>query len=451
VPTTIDDLAASLQQFFASRFPLGGDGGSGSMLLVFDPLGFPLSIKEFVGTGGGPVGDLLAHQRAAELADQLPAASSLLTGTYLPRGGSKLSRWYHGFVDGSSGPSATDADRRASFEAAKLEALRALSNNELVVVSSPNGSTVPAGTDERYYATSMAPVDWFAEDSDVWQTYKVDAADDPPPQRVFPWYAPPPPIWYREVPDVGPFRGHDHPPIHAPVHPELTEYVHIATEAELHIGIERNHHDRAPATIGNRVELQVEPVAPTGSGSQSRLLTTVFTDLPVDGVVREDENLSNPLVPNPSSGVWNPSSGVISGLSVVDAVLASTTPTKPSSSKFSVRFEYCLVRFDRPWWDDMFLARRDWQLAGYEAGGLSSGLANKPKDPLTMVTVGMLIVRNLAISANWSESDLATLPRSTSLGPFCIAASTFNAGTLTRKGYQVIAWLCQVPPALPPL
>ncbi|MER8692084.1 hypothetical protein NKI77_07895 [Mesorhizobium opportunistum] len=464
MPTTIDDLASSLQQFFASRFPLGGDGGAGSMLLVFDPLGFPLSIREFAGSGATLAGDLLAHQRAAELADQLPAAGPLLTGTYLPRGGSKLSRWYHGIVDGSSGPSAADADRRAAFEAAKLEALRALSNNELVVVSSPDGSTVPAGTDDRYYATSMTPVDWFAEDSDVWQMYKVDAADDPPPQENPPWYAPRPPIWYREIPVPGDdrFPGPDHLPVHAPTHPELTDYVRLATESELQVGIEQeNHvlahpwtldHDRlltARPTIGSRVQLQVQPVNPIGNGSRSRLLTTVLTDVPLADVLTE-----NPILTHPWADRWNPSSAqVIGGLSVSDAILASTTSTRPSSSKFSVRFDYCVVRFDRPWWDDMFLSRRDWQLAGYQAGELCSGAAGQPKDPLTMVTVGMLVVRNLAISANWSQADLAMLPRSTSLGPFCIAASTFDAasGALTRKGHQVIAWLCQVPPALPPL
>lgn len=464
MPTTIDDLASSLQQYFASKFPLGGDGGPGSLLLIFDPLGFPLSTREFLGPdGGGPVGDLLAHQRAAELADQLPAASSLLGGTYLPRGGSKLSRWYRGVVDGSNGPPA-DVEERATFDAAKVSAQRALSNNELVLVSSPDGSTRPAGTDDMYYATSMVPVDWFADESDVWQVYKVDAGDNPPPQSDPPWYAPKPPIWYRKprVLDNDPFPGHDHLPIYAPTHPELTDYIRIATEAELQTEIAREGHLHAPpwtpdlarpATIGSsrlsRHHLQVQPLSSAVSGIGSRLLTTISADSPVDAVAPDNEPVVNPNVLHR----WNPSFARVAGneVSASGAVLASTTSARPSSSKFSVQFDYCLVRFDRPWWDDMFLSRRDWQLSGYGAGELSSGKAGQPRDPLTMVTVGMLVVKKLAISANWTDADLAMLPRSTSLGPFCIAASTFNSGSLTRAGHQVIAWMCQVPPSLPPL
>ncbi|MBW9051117.1 hypothetical protein [Rhizobium mesosinicum] len=464
MPTTIDDLASSLQQFFASKFPLGGDGGAGSLLLIFDPLGFPLSTREFLGPdGGGPVGDLLAHQRAAELADQLPSASSLLGGTYLPRGGSKLSRWYRGVVDGSSG-SPADGAGRANFDAAKVAAQRALSNNELVLVSSPDGSTQPAGTDDMYYSTSMVPVDWFADESDVWQVYKVDAGDDPPQRADPPWYAPKPPIWYRKARalDADPFPGHDHLPIYAPSHPELTEYVRIATEAELQTELTREGHLRShprgldlsrAATIGSAVRnqhhLQVRPLSSAVSGIRSRLLTAISAAPPVDTAALENDPFENPSVLRR----WRPSLGRVAdnGVSASGAVLASTTSARPSSSKFSVQFDYCLVRFDRPWWDDMFLSRRDWQLSGYGAGELSSGKASQPKDPLTLVTVGMLVVKNLAISANWSDADLATLPRSTSLGPFCIAASTFHSGSLARAGHQVIAWLCQVPPSLPPL
>ncbi len=110
------------------------------------------------------------------------------------------------------------------------------------------------------------------------------------------------------------------------------------------------------------------------------------------------------------------------------------------------------MRLDRPWWADTFLERRDWRLPGFGPGQISTGSAAEPAGEITLITIGMLVIRNLTITARWSAADLAALPRSTSLGPFCIAAGTFDraTGTLTRKGMQAAAWLCSVPARLPP-
>ena len=64
-------------------------------------------------------------------------------------------------------------------------------------------------------------------------------------------------------------------------------------------------------------------------------------------------------------------------------------------------------------------------------------------------------IRKLTIEAQWSAEDLRVLPNSVSLGPFCLVAGTFikgsgASGTITREGLQVIAWMCEVPPVLPP-
>lgn len=450
MPTTLDDLAAGLQTFFAERFPLGGDGGPGSVLLMFDPLGHPLPAREFGSAVGGGVGGLLAHQRAAALADQIPAANAIDGGAYVPRGGSALSRWYRDLVRGSNGPPTSNPDARAAFEAAKAQATNALANSELVLAASPDGSPLPAGVNVRYYATSMVPVDWFEPESDAWQTYSVGAAENPPPDHEKPWYVPLPPREYRRIPPVGPeddpFLWPEEIPPHlrqlrAAINPAVTSFVQAATVAE--VGA-----DVVDDEMG--VGLDVTPIA---GASRARLLSAVVNP----ALAREAGRVVLPVdetVAHSPAFRWNPARiDVLAEVSVIDAVLAGTSSEKSTSSNFSVRFDYCLVRFDRPWWDEAFLARRDWQVPGYDAHQLSSGSATEPRDPLTLITVGMLVVRNLKVTAEWSDNDIDALPRSTSLGPFCIAAAEFDSstGTLTRDGHQAIAWLCQVPPPLPPL
>ncbi|BDT87371.1 hypothetical protein GV791_09340 [Nocardia cyriacigeorgica] len=474
MPSTIDDLAEALRQFFATKFPPTGNGGQGSTLLYFDPLGFPLSASEFSGTGPDHAGDLLAHQRAAELADQIPAANALTQGTYIPRGGSKLSRWYASLVRGSGRPPPSEASALAAFEAAKTEAMQSLSNNELAVVSALDGSTAATGTNDRYYATSMTPVDWYEETSTVWQTYSLEATDDPTPApSAPPWVPPKPPMRYRvlPIPDWDPIDPHSGRTISA-----IVDYVRVATESErlreLTTG-ESNTPDsmgpwhsaavderairelvltgELPSLTPDRIGLAVSELTQE-TPRRTRLVNSIRTTPVVDDtgwrIIVADDTVTETALFG-----WNPSDFAVAGeRSTVDAVLEATTATEPSSSDISVQFEYCLVRFDRPWWDDVFLSRSDWQVAGYASGQLSSGGAGQPIDPLTMVTVGMLVIRNLSITARWSSTDLQSLPRSTSIGPFCIAAASFDGATgkLTRNGYQAIAWLCQVPPKLPP-
>jgi hypothetical protein len=134
-------------------------------------------------------------------------------------------------------------------------------------------------------------------------------------------------------------------------------------------------------------------------------------------------------------------------------VVAKTTTQAANADGFHVSFDYCLVRFTRPWWDDVFLTRSDWSLPGYRPGQVSSGSASRPAGAITLMTVGMLVVRNLAIRANWSDRDKRAMASSVSLGPFSIAGASFDSasGTVSHDGMQAIAWLCQVPQELPPV
>ena len=62
----------------------------------------------------------------------------------------------------------------------------------------------------------------------------------------------------------------------------------------------------------------------------------------------------------------------------------------------------------------------------------------------------MLVIKNLQISG-WSSADLDALTQSASLGPFSFAGGKeVVSGTLTAPGLQVIGWVCDLVPPLPP-
>jgi nucleoid-associated protein YgaU len=67
---------------------------------------------------------------------------------------------------------------------------------------------------------------------------------------------------------------------------------------------------------------------------------------------------------------------------------------------------------------------------------------------MAWLPVGFVAVRNLTISAQWSAEDSANLGSVTDFGPFQVGAS--DGQTLTHAGLQVVAWLLQRLPELPP-
>jgi 2-oxoglutarate dehydrogenase E2 component (dihydrolipoamide succinyltransferase) len=473
MPATLDGLAADLQRFFVERFPqLDAGDGPGSVLLVFDNLGRPLSPREFAGSGTGAARDLLSHQRAADLADQIPAPNALKRGWYLPRSGSRLSRWYATLLSGSvAAPEsgATPADL-AAFEAAKDGALRLLEENKLVAVSGSaaagdGGTVAAAGTHDAYYATSMSPLDWYTDSAACWSTYEVAAADAPAAAAAAGPVATPQ-FALRVAAD--------------PSAAELVDYVRYATETEpdrpdqpdpvessrllIPAGLRRlnallnaqsglvSAGDTAPVR-GVQLARDAQPVSVersldrsqlagiarlAGSGAADAVAARMVAEVGADAVV-PDRRVS-------------PVDAAIGPGAALTAVVDATAPKPATSQGFGVHFEYCLVHLDRPWWDEVFLSRQDWRVPGYQAGQISSGTTSGAADIVSLITTGMVVIRNLTITATWSEADLAALPHSTSLGPFCIAAGDLDktSGTLTRKGLQVIAWLVQVPPVLPP-
>lgn len=408
MPATIDGLAADLRRFFEEKLPAGPAEGPGSVSLIFDALGSPLSVPEFTGPEAAPSSQIFARQRAAELADQLPAANTLAAGSYLPRGGGRLSDWYALMVNAAVGAG-------AAFDLAKAAALRDLENNKQVVLG---------GAIDTRYLTTMSPPDFFRPEFDGWQQYSVKAGDEPPPA-----VRPGPRIPLLTTP----FEG----PMHSGI------LIH-GTLAESLVGL---NDPNPPLPVRERGAL----AAGTDFRHLGRLpveSTTSIIDAPDDAVVPLIRAIEPRVALAEAVARFDPALNA----SAAAAVLAEATKVPATSGNFEVSFDYCFVRFERPWWSEIFLSRTDWRVDQVGKGMISTGSSVNPTGPVTLITSGMLVVRKLTIKANWSQQDLEVLPSSPSLGPFCLVAGNFekSSGTLVREGLQVIAWLCEVPPILPP-
>lgn len=128
--------------------------------------------------------------------------------------------------------------------------------------------------------------------------------------------------------------------------------------------------------------------------------------------------------------------------------LRSNAPTQPSTTnEISISFDYCIVGVDRPWYDGAFINNKSWFIPGTPKGGLTS------KDNLaaniTLMPIGFVAIRNLSIKADWSASDMANSSNAIQFGPFNVSSMIIN-NTLSHQGVQIIGWLLERMPDLPP-
>jgi len=419
MPVTLDQLAATLHQFFQDKLPGQVGDTAGSALLVFDPFGMPLAAEDFGVGGTDSQQQLLAHQRAGHLADQLPAANGLSNGWYLAQTGSRLSRWYHTLVSESSCTSTSDQDKTA-FEARKAAALQELDLNAMIEVAgaTSTGTTVdPTGVHDSFYATGMTPTSWYRPDADCWETHHIDGTEAPPSSDPSPL---PMPGFHLRV---------DSPPP-SPASPESDSLPdgffmpQLADDNSQFIVATWGKHVGDPVTAG-------EPIVDVESGK-----VTAELQSPATGTLLEITAQEGDAVP----------------VGALLALIGAGQPSpSPATDGFDVTFDYCLVTFDRPWWDEVFIATPTWSVPGFTAGQIASGDARAPALAIPAITTGMIVIRNLQIAATWTDSDQQRLTSgAVSLGPFSVTGATFNGQTLNRQGMQATAWICQVPPVLPP-
>ena len=127
--------------------------------------------------------------------------------------------------------------------------------------------------------------------------------------------------------------------------------------------------------------------------------------------------------------------------------VGAITPTQPAEAeKVTVTFDYCLVQIRRPWYTPAFVNNASWYVPGTPKGAMTvTGTAGS----MSFLPIALVGIRNLSIEANWSATDVRNASIATGFGPFKINSNVVNS-TLAHAGLQVIGWLLQAMPQLPP-
>jgi hypothetical protein len=128
----------------------------------------------------------------------------------------------------------------------------------------------------------------------------------------------------------------------------------------------------------------------------------------------------------------------------------NATPQATQSDGVSMSFDYCIVRLNRPWLSMDFLGSPGWYVPGVPAGGLSNGSDLSGTYPFCAIPTAFVAIKNLTVSANWSDADKTAAQSAVAVGAFSLAGRQFDGQTLSCPGIQIVAWVCTPTPLLPP-
>jgi hypothetical protein len=167
-------------------------------------------------------------------------------------------------------------------------------------------------------------------------------------------------------------------------------------------------------------------------------------------------------------------------------VINNAGPTPALQPEFTITFDYCLMQLRRPWMSGDFLASGNWYIAGAHSGDYAcgpivatsagstpaptatpaSGTATStpaatistpappaptpPAAPFSWAPVACIAIKNLVIDAGGGALDPSVMTSATAFGPFAFRPQPGTSDKLSNPGVQIVAWVCQAQPLLPP-
>jgi hypothetical protein len=406
-----DDLIQNVYAYFLDKYRQAVPGASGGELVAFEHIGFSPGCSNLTGTNVAAA----ALEELAYLVDVLP----LVDGGFYSRTMRTISVTYSMMLDAAEPSSAASSQ---GFSDLKTQAKKAYDAAEAGSFDGPTS----------YKPTYPTPIDWYdLTNTANWASYCYTASAQAPP-----------------VP-----AGQPTPPVAPNVHLQW----HIVPP-ELRPAILRRSIEEGPE-IPERVERPMFISAPAVQVERQAIATPVArpaAEAMVTPVARPAvETMATAVVrPAGASVLVTPKTLIhpveLTALMSVANIATQTAPQPVETPKFSMSFDYCLVRLRRSWLSGDFLATPGWYVNGKHAGDYASGGSTNTGD-FPVIPTAFIAVKNLVIDAAWSDSDAAAGESAASFGPFSLLGRPANdKNGIHNPGLQIIAWICTVLPQLPP-
>lgn len=131
----------------------------------------------------------------------------------------------------------------------------------------------------------------------------------------------------------------------------------------------------------------------------------------------------------------------------VESVIVQDAPHEPVvTNNATISFSYCVVTIDRSWFHEAFVRNPFWKVPGQAKGQLSANDGHG----LAVLPVGFIAIKDLSIKAPWTPEDISNLEQSVQFGPFNFDSTVDANGAIGHAGIQIVGWMLQDMPDLPP-
>ncbi len=427
----VEDLMENVRDFFIEKYP-GVE--KSDYFLAFEPLGTIIDPEDFEDENEENE-ELKAREQLSIMSDRLPEIGpTYLTGT------SQLSEIYEALVKGAAFTGANiEADDKTEYIAklhdVQSEAVQKFEDGVKQSLETPEG---------QYLPVFGSPKRWFDPKGPFWMRKSFSAGTDlgtPPPKKKAEKSGIIPLMWRPKLQISAKAVN----AIKAPKPtPKGTPKVQFSSAVMMQ-----------PMLLNLKAQTAKPAVKPKSRKIQSR---AVITSKPV---------LSKAVMAQKSKSKSKGKKGqllmqdlsVLKHLQVAERVRLTNSmaqnnkaPAKPvGSDQFTMSFDYCIVQLHRPWYDNtLFLYRKLWYSLAQEAEFFSTGTKDDTNDGVfKCIPTAMILIKNLKLSASWTEEDKKQAKSSIGLGIFNVNDSVFVGNDLVNPGIQIIGWMCEVMPRMP--
>jgi hypothetical protein len=450
---SLNQIFKPLNDFFINLYSSSADSG---VMFRFDKFGSVISDKDFIDPNHPELGYSanLAEEKFADLVNHVPTDAGDGMSIIFRQDAVDTSYFYRLLSPSQpcvSGDNPSNQDVINAFSTLKAGALKQWNN--LTLESS-------SGLQLEFKPSLAGPSDWYNKDSpDVW-THQQFTISSPAPTPA-PTPAPDIPqiplsddIWRMKLSDQA---------IRRVVLPDSIRTSTPVMKA-MTLSLAQDQVDEAPAlTAALRPEVVLRPevalhrdftmaVASPALNAASPLASASVHVGAATMLLSDSEQLHPLETVAPSFMIHNSIRSQISMMPVSERfqlaqVIGTSAPTQPAATdSITVSFSYSLVKIKRPWLIDAFVSDASWYIPSTPKGAISAGTVGSP---IPLSTIAFVTVKDLVINANWPAADVANSAEATDFGPFKVDGG-IAAGNLSHPGVQVIGWLVQTMPSLPP-
>ena len=397
-----EDLLQNVYAYFLKAYRQGAPGTAQDELVAFESIGFSPGCSAL--TGNNVVAAAL--EEVSHFTDELPeVVGGVYTHTLRT-----ISFTYGGMLDAAEPSSAASLVTFTDFKSRAQKAYQG-------TIGSFDGPT-------PYLPTYPTPVDWYdLSNAANWQSYSYDASAKAP--------AP------------------------APVAPNVRMQWRIVPQEMRPLILQQRNQEGPPAPGGVRHPMFMRETMVSNQAAGVRAAEPAAQVMPMRARMVSNQAIATHVVePAAASPQLSPVTSIkevrFTGLRSVASIATQTQSQPVETPKFTMSFDYCLVRLRRPWLSGDLLATPGWYVPGAHGGDYASGPPANT-GAFAVIPTAFIAVKNLVIDANWSDSDVAARANAAAFGPFSLLGPpTDDKNSVRNPGIQVIAWICSVQPQLPP-